>query len=147
MSPTLPHTRVVGPCPRGGRLPQAPTASTSATHTYGQILKSSALIGGSSIASVGLGIIRTKAMALLLGPAGVGLLGLYGAIVDFAQSVAGLGISSSGVRQIAEAVGSGDAERIARTVTVLRRTSLVLGVIGAALLSLVETYRHPDFRQ
>jgi len=134
MSSTIPHTPVVGPCPRGGRLPQAPAAGTSATHTYGQILKSSALIGGSSIASVGLGIIRTKAMALLLGPAGVGLMGLYGAIVDFSQSIAGLGISSSGVRQIAEAVGSGDAERIARTVTVLRRTSLVLGVVGAALL-------------
>ena len=45
--------------------------------TYGQILKSSALIGGSSVLNIAIGIVRTKVMAILLGPAGVGLFGLY----------------------------------------------------------------------
>ena len=103
-------------------------------HTYGQILKSSALIGGSSLVTIAIGIIRTKAMAVLLGPAGVGLLGLYGSIADVAASFAGMGVNASGVRQIAEAVGSGDRGRIARTAIVLRRTSVVLGLIGVALL-------------
>ena len=86
--------------------------------------------------SVAISIVRTKAMAVLLGPAGFGLMGIYGSIADFAQSIAGLGVNSSGVRQIAEAIGSGDTDRIARTVVVLRRTSVVLGVIGAFLLVL-----------
>jgi enterobacterial common antigen flippase len=103
-------------------------------HTYGQILKSSALIAGSSVANIAIGIVRTKAMAMLLGPAGVGLLGLYVSIADLARSVAGMGINSSGVRQIAEAVGSGDQQRIARTAATLRRTSIVLGLLGVALL-------------
>jgi enterobacterial common antigen flippase len=103
-------------------------------HTYGQILKSSAVIGGSSVVKIGLGIVRTKAMALLLGPAGVGLLGLYGTIADLAQTIAGVGINSSGVRQIAEAVGTGDTRCIARTVTTLRRVALLLGALGALLL-------------
>jgi enterobacterial common antigen flippase len=102
--------------------------------TYGQILKSSALIGGSSTLNLAIGIVRTKALAVLLGPAGFGLLGLYGSISDLTRSVAGMGINSSGVRQIAEAVGSGDSERIARTVVVLRRVSVLLGLIGAVLL-------------
>jgi O-antigen/teichoic acid export membrane protein len=105
-------------------------------HTYGQILKSSALIGGSSILNIGIGMVRTKAMAVLLGPAGFGLMGLYGSIADLALSIAGMGINSSGVRQIAEAVGSGDDERIARTATVLRRTAVLLGILGAGLLAL-----------
>jgi enterobacterial common antigen flippase len=46
-----------------------------------------------------------------------------------------LGIVSSGVRQIAEAAGSGDASRVARTAAVLRRTSLLLGLLGAAVLA------------
>jgi antigen flippase len=104
------------------------------TQTYGQILKSSAVIGGSSVLNIGIGIIRTKAMAILLGPAGFGLAGLYTSIVTLTQSVAGMGINSSGVRQIAEAAGSNDKERIARTVAVLRRTSIVLGIVGAVLL-------------
>ncbi len=45
-----------------------------------------------------------------------------------------MGINGSGVRQIAEAVGSGDTERIARTAVVLRRTAIVLGVLGAVFL-------------
>jgi antigen flippase len=103
-------------------------------HSYGQILKSSAMIGGSQVAVIAIGIVRTKVMAVLLGPAGVGLFGIYNSISSLAQSVAGMGVNNSGVRQIAEAVGSGDTERIARTAAVLRRTSWLLGLIGAALL-------------
>ena len=117
------------------KTPQVPVAAPADAHTYGQILKSSALIGGSSTLTVAIGIVRTKAMAVLLGPAGVGLLGLYGSILDLALSIAALGINSSGVRQIAEAVGSGDNRRIARTVAVLRRTAIVLGILGAVLLA------------
>src|SRR5438477_507685 len=103
--------------------------------TYGEILRSSALIGGASALTVVIGIVRVKAMAVLLGPAGVGLFGLYNSIADLTRNVAAMGINSSGVRQIAEAVGTGDAERIAQTVTVLLRTTIVLGVLGAVLLA------------
>lgn len=113
--------------------PVAETVSTE-KHTYGQILKSSALVGGSSVVSIAIGIVRTKAMAMLLGPAGFGLFGLYGSIVTLTQTIAGMGINSSGVRQIAEAVGSDDTERIALTTAVLQRTSVFLGLLGAGLL-------------
>lgn len=104
--------------------------------SYGQILKSSALIGGSSVINIAMGIVRTKAMAMFLGPSGFGLMGLFGSIVDLTASIVGMGINSSGVRQIAESVGTGDKERIARTAAVLRRTSVVLGIIGAVFLVL-----------
>jgi antigen flippase len=115
-------------------LPQTTPATGAEKHTYSQILKSSALIGGSQVANIAIGIVRTKAMAILLGPAGFGLFGLYGSIANLMQSIAGMGISSSGVRQIAEAVGSRDKTRIAQTTAVLRRTSIVLGLLGALLL-------------
>jgi PST family polysaccharide transporter len=108
--------------------------SDSDKTSYGQILKSSALIGGSSAINVAIGIIRTKAMAVLLGPDGFGLMGVYGSIANLAQSIAGMGVNGSGVRQIAEAVGSGQTERVERTALVLRRVSVVLGVLGAVLL-------------
>ena len=109
-------------------------SARSGKQSYGQILKSSVLIGGSSVFDIGLRIVRTKVMAMLLGPAGIGLLGLYGSISEVVRSLAGMGINSSGVRQIAEAVGTNDARRIAVTVTTLRRVALVLGVLGALLL-------------
>ena len=100
--------------------------------TYRQILKSSLLVGGSSAANIVIGVVRAKAMAILLGPAGVGLTGLYSSILDVSATIAGMGVNSSGVRQIAAAVGSGDTDVIARTTVVLRRVSILLGALGAA---------------
>ncbi len=102
--------------------------------TRGQILKSSAVIGGSTAITVALKFLRNKVVALLLGPSGIGLLGLYQSIADLTRAAVGLGVSSSGVRQIAEAVGTNDSSRVAATITTLRRLSLALGIIGAALL-------------
>lgn len=112
-------------------------SSSGAPHSYGQILRASAIVGGSQLVNVAAGIVRAKAVALLLGPAGFGLMGLYTSIANLAQSVAGMGVSGSGVRQIAAAVGSGETERIARTVTALRRCAILLGLAGATALFLL----------
>jgi PST family polysaccharide transporter len=109
----------------------------SGAGTYRQILRSSAIVGGSSVVSMAIGLVRTKAMALMLGPGGFGLMGALSTIADLARTIAELGINSSGVRQIAEAAGSGDARKIALTVTVLRRVVLVLGLLGGVLLALL----------
>jgi enterobacterial common antigen flippase len=132
MSLHTPNTAVAEPLLQDMEQPEDQPKAVK--NTYGQILKSTALIGGSQVVNIAIGIIRTKAMAVLLGPSGFGLMGLYSSIADFAQSIAGLGVNSSGVRQIAEAVGTGDTDRIARTATVLRRISVLLGILGALIL-------------
>lgn len=134
-SPLNPLTSTTADTEAENPLPQD-LPNTPEKNSYGQILKSSALIGGSSMLNIAIGMVRTKAMAVLLGPAGFGLMSIYGSICDLAVSIASLGINSSGVRQIAEAVGSNDTDRIARTVQVLRRISVVLGVLGALLMVL-----------
>ena len=73
-------------------------------------------------------------MAVLLGPSGVGLIGIYGSITGLIAQVAGMGIGASGVRQIAEASGSNDSVKVARTAITLRRASLFLGVLGMLTL-------------
>ncbi len=119
---TLPE--VIGETPRMSRK----------KGTHREILKSSALVGGSSLINIGIGIVRTKAMAMLLGPAGFGLFGIYNSVANITQTLAGMGVNSSGVRQIAEAVSSGEEKRVARTAVVLRIVSIVLGCLGAAFL-------------
>ncbi len=81
-----------------------------------------------------LGIVRTKILAVLLGPSGVGVIGLYNSITGLVGTFAGMGIASSGVRQIAEAAGTGDGDRIARTTITLRRVAIILGAAGAFAL-------------
>lgn len=111
----------------------AQTTSTG-TGSYRSILKSSSLIGGASVLNILIGMIRTKYVAILLGPAGIGLMGMYCQIITLVSSVTGMGIGSSGVRQVAEAVGSNDDERIARTVITLRRTAWLTGGFGLLVM-------------
>jgi PST family polysaccharide transporter len=108
--------------------------STDGKTTYGEIVKSSTIIGGSSVIVIALRVVQTKVMASLLGPVGIGLMGLYGSIIDFACTI-GTGINNSGVRQIAESAGTGESRRIAGTVTTLRWVVLVLGLLTALLLA------------
>ena len=71
----------------------------------------------------------------MIGTEGMGLFSAFNSVTSLVGGIAGMGISNSGVRQIAEAVGSQDRKKISRTVLVLRRTSLFLGFIG--MLSLL----------
>ena len=102
--------------------------------SYKNILASSALIGGSSALNIFIGILRTKALALMLGPAGYGIMGAYGLITELTRSIAQLGVNSSGVRQIADAVATGDQKRIEQTVSVLRWISIFCAFLGGISL-------------
>lgn len=102
--------------------------------SYREILRSTALIGASSIVVMLVSLIRMKVVALLLGPAGIALFALYSSITDLAASAAGLGVNQSGVRLIAQA-GSEDQRSIADTVSALRQVSWVLSVAGAIALA------------
>ncbi|ODT82140.1 MAG: hypothetical protein ABS76_09755 [Pelagibacterium sp. SCN 64-44] len=101
---------------------------------YGEILKSTSLIGASSVINIAMSILRLKVLAIFLGPAGIGLFGLYNVISDLTANLVGLGVQSSGVRQVAVAMASGDVGKVARISRVLTLTSLVLGIVGALAL-------------
>lgn len=106
----------------------APTEGQGAS--YGQILKSSSIIGGAQGVNYLIAMVRVKLVAVLLGPSGVGLVGLYTSATGLVGTLAGLGIGSSGVREVAEAHGSGDDVRVGQTVRVLRRACWVTGFLG-----------------
>ena len=104
-------------------------------HSYTQILKSSSLIGGAQGINLLFGMVRMKFAAVLIGPLGVGLVGTYQAIQGMVSTVAGLGIQSSAVRDVAEAVGKGDDEAVGRTVLSLRRICWFTGLLGALAMA------------
>jgi PST family polysaccharide transporter len=84
--------------------------------------------------TLAIGVVRTKALAVLLGPAGFGLLGVYGSVADLARAVVGMGINNSGVRQIAEAASSGDSQRVAATRAALQQVANLLGLLAVVVL-------------
>ena len=103
--------------------------------SYGQILKSSALLGSSSAVIAIVGLLRNKAVTSIMGTSGAGRWLLCWTISELSRSISGVGINSSCVRQIAASVATDDQRQIARTVVTLRRVSLLLGIVGALTLA------------
>lgn len=105
---------------------------TQQGESYRRILKSSSIIGGASVINIVIGLVRTKILAVLLGPAGIGLVSLYTGLIQTAATLATMGLGAVGTRQLAEAIGQNDA----RAVAVLRRAMLwgTLLLAGAGAL-------------
>jgi len=96
--------------------------------SHSQILRSSSIIGGASVINILIGLLRIKVVAVLLGPAGVGLIGLLQNIMATASTVAALGFGTVGTRQIAEAAGLEDQPGIDTA-----RRALFWGTLGLAV--------------
>lgn len=87
--------------------------------------------------NVALGLVRMKGAALLVGPSGVGLIGLFLNLVTLAATIAGLGSGASAVREIAAADAAGDLVRRDATRRALFWTSVAGAVLSSGLLWLV----------
>ena len=79
-------------------------SKSNSVHSRG-LIRSMVVIGSAQVINILISIIRMKVVAVLLGPTGVGLLGIYNNLQQMVGNTAGLGMGSSGVRQIANARG------------------------------------------
>ena len=107
---------------------------TEARASYRRILRSSSIIGGASFINLAMGVLRTKFLAVLLGPIGVGVTSLYTALMTTTSAFATMGVGTVGTRQVAEAFSKGDE----RALTLVRRAmfwgTLFLASAGALVV-------------
>ena len=101
--------------------------------SHKQILRSSFIIGGASVINILVGLLRMKVVAVLLGPAGVGLIGILNNLMATGANIAALGVANSGVRQVAESVGRDDPDAIDASRRALFLGTLILAVLGSFL--------------
>lgn len=97
---------------------------------YGQVLKYTGIFGGVQGLNVIVSLVRNKLAAVLLGPAGMGLVSLFNATVAFISQATGFGISMSAVRHISELTESGDEAQRAYYIKVVRAWSLLAALFG-----------------
>jgi PST family polysaccharide transporter len=100
---------------------------------FARILRSSALMGGAQVITLAAGFVRTKIVAILIGPSGVGLVGVLTAFNGNLAALAGWGLGTSGVRTIS---GASDEEKAGKIASVRSLGTLLswLGLLAMALL-------------
>lgn len=106
-------------------------------NSYRQILRSTSIIGGASVINILIGLVRVKVAAVLLGPAGIGLMGLFSNLISTASTVAALGTGTVGTRQIAEAAGRNDQQAVAVSRRALVWCTLMLATFGSVVFWLL----------
>ncbi len=108
--------------------------------SYRNIMKATSLFGGVQVFKILIAIIRSKVIAILLGPVGMGIEGLFNASTGLISSASNFGLGISAVRDIAEANESQNPSKIARTIAVLRKLVWFTGIFGALLTLILSSY-------
>ena len=96
-------------------------------------MKAMGLFGGVQVMGILCSIIRTKLVALWIGPVGIGLFGLFNNALEMISTGTNLGIRSSSVRDISQAIEGRNTNLVARMIAVVRKWSMWLGLAGALL--------------
>jgi len=96
-------------------------------------MKATSVFGGVQVFQILIRIIRSKFIAVLLGPTGMGIAGLLSATSGLIAGLTNFGLGTSAVKNIAAAHGSGNETRVSTVATVIRRLVWITGLLGAFL--------------
>lgn len=107
--------------------------STQQKDSYKQIFKATSIFGGTQVVSILISIIRSKFVAVFLGPTGMGTVGLLTSTTDLIGGVTNFGLRTSAVKKIAHAHANADEIALAKHVLVLRRLVWLTGLLGVSL--------------
>ncbi|NTV05221.1 MAG: O-antigen translocase [Chlorobiaceae bacterium] len=108
--------------------------------SFRQIVKATSLFGGVQVFQIIISIVRAKIIAVLLGPAGMGISGLLTATTSLIAGLTGLGLGTSAIKNISAADASGDESRISTIVAVFRKLVWITGLLGAAVTLLLSPW-------
>ena len=97
---------------------------------YRNSFGSTLLFSGVQIYQIIIKIVRSKFVAMLIGPEGMGITSLLHSTTDLVSSATNLGLSTSSVKSLSAAYTQGNQQKIAITIIVLRRLIFLTGLLG-----------------
>ena len=101
--------------------------------SYQQILKTTSLFGGVQFFNILISVIRTKLIAVFIGPAGMGIIALLNSTLSVISSISGLGIETSAVKNISEDYKNEDLKTVSKTIHLVKKIVFFTGIFGMLL--------------
>lgn len=101
--------------------------------SYSHILKYTGLFGGVQGLGILVSILRTKLVAVILGPQGVGLISLFNSTIKLIGDGTTFGLSMSGVKAVSEAYETGDEVQLRKAIRQVRSFSLLTALLGTVV--------------
>ncbi len=111
---------------------------TDTKSSYRQIITSTSIFGGVQFFSILISVIRSKCIAVFIGPAGVGILGLFVSALNLMGSCTSFGIETSAVKMIASA--ENNQEAVAKEIFILKRLAWITGILGTLAVMVLSPF-------
>ena len=93
-------------------------------------LKATSLFGGTQVFSILISIIKNKLVALLIGPAGIGIVELFNSTIHLINTSTNFSLSISAVRDVTVAYKSGDTAQYTHTLSLFSKVIWFTGMLG-----------------
>jgi O-antigen/teichoic acid export membrane protein len=97
-----------------------------------ELIKSLRIFGGIQLYQIALQLVKSKIIAILLGPAGIGLLGILNNSISLISTLTGLSLNSSLANEVSGKLNSHDKNEIAKIASSGIRIILITAFLGAS---------------
>jgi len=98
------------------------------------VLNATSLFGGVQVINIILRLIRSKAIALLIGPIGMGISNLLLTTMELINGLTNLGLERSAVKDISLANTNSNSKSVAKTISILKKLVWLTITIGIILM-------------
>ncbi|MFV0270970.1 MAG: oligosaccharide flippase family protein [Macellibacteroides fermentans] len=103
--------------------------------SYKQIIKSTAVFGSTQAMQMLVLIIRTKIVAVILGPAGMGLQSIFQTTIITINQFTNLGVFQSAIREISQAHEKQDTILLKRKINIFCGLTIILAITGTLIFA------------
>ena len=104
---------------------------------YRGVFKATAILGSVQLFNILIAVVRNKCISILLGPVGMGIMGLLTSATGTIAGFTNLGITFSAIKNIASAYEKGDYTTLGKVLYVLQRCIWITGLLGAIICLLL----------
>lgn len=108
--------------------------------SYKEILKATSIFGGVQFLNIIISIARSKLIAILIGPIGMGIAGLFTSTSGIMIGIFSFGLGTSAVKDVAIANDSKDEKSVSRVISIVRKLVWITGVIGSGVTLIFSCY-------
>jgi O-antigen/teichoic acid export membrane protein len=103
-------------------------------------MKATSLFGGVQVFNILISVIRSKAIALLVGPIGFGVIGLLNSTLRIIGDFTKVGLDTSAVKEISERNSDKDPSKVTEIIFVLEKLIWFTGTVGALITLVFSRY-------
>lgn len=103
---------------------------------YRNIFKATAILGSVQLFNIIVGISRNKIVSMILGPAGMGIVGLLTSSTSTVTGFTNCGVAASSVKNVAMAYEKSEFTLLGKVIYTLKRLVLFTGCLGALIVLL-----------